>query len=457
MLLKIANTGIIHEANVALNGLTIIAGENDTGKSTVGKLMFSIVKAVSRYEQDLQESKEYQIQKLLEDIYLDVRRYSDRRNEASEWRESFIPRNFLNVLRPFFDEKVKGLFDIDNTELELIFKERKKQTLNNPDISPQLVKRIIEKLEKLEETLVKEDDKNILIKRALNRALISEFYSELSPKNSKQISTLEIVEGNIKILNLEINENEVTKFNVNDILQFDDVTFIETPIILQMYNVLNAADTLFELSNETKSYVLGNLNKPKIPLHLKDLIAKLENARYYSNNLYKNNFEHIEILKEIAKTINGDFTFEKNQKDFVFSKKINDSKNVEIKSVNTASGIKSFGIIQLLIQAGFIDNRSLIIIDEPETHLHPKWQIEYAKLLIELVKNEISILVTSHSPYFIQALKVLSDQAELQSQTNFYIAEKKQGTTFSNIKDVTNDLNRIFQKLAEPLQELVWQ
>ena len=81
----------------------------------------------------------------------------------------------------------------------------------------------------------------------------------------------------------------------------------------------------------------------------------------------------------------------------------------------------------------------------------------YAKLLIELVKNEISILVTSHSPYFIQALKVLSDQAELQSQTNFYIAEKKQGTTFSNIKDVTNDLNRIFQKLAEPLQELVWQ
>ena len=54
MILKIANTGIIHEASVVLNGLTVIAGENDTGKSTVGKLMFSIVKAVSRYEQDLQ-------------------------------------------------------------------------------------------------------------------------------------------------------------------------------------------------------------------------------------------------------------------------------------------------------------------------------------------------------------------------------------------------------------------
>jgi DNA repair ATPase RecN len=36
--LTIENVSIIKQAKIALNGLTVIAGENDTGKSTVGKL-----------------------------------------------------------------------------------------------------------------------------------------------------------------------------------------------------------------------------------------------------------------------------------------------------------------------------------------------------------------------------------------------------------------------------------
>ena len=56
--LSIKNTGIIILAKVDINGLTIIAGENDAGKSTIGKLMFSIVKAFSRFEQDFGENVE---------------------------------------------------------------------------------------------------------------------------------------------------------------------------------------------------------------------------------------------------------------------------------------------------------------------------------------------------------------------------------------------------------------
>jgi predicted ATPase len=55
--LTIKNIGMIKQAKIALNGLTVIAGENDTGKSTVGKLMFAIVKALNRFEQDLNEDK----------------------------------------------------------------------------------------------------------------------------------------------------------------------------------------------------------------------------------------------------------------------------------------------------------------------------------------------------------------------------------------------------------------
>ena len=37
MRIKISNIGKIKEADVTINGITVIAGENNTGKSTVGK------------------------------------------------------------------------------------------------------------------------------------------------------------------------------------------------------------------------------------------------------------------------------------------------------------------------------------------------------------------------------------------------------------------------------------
>lgn len=42
MQIKISNIGKIKEADVTINGITVIAGENNTGKSTVGKALYSI-------------------------------------------------------------------------------------------------------------------------------------------------------------------------------------------------------------------------------------------------------------------------------------------------------------------------------------------------------------------------------------------------------------------------------
>jgi DNA repair ATPase RecN len=41
MRLKIKDFHIIKSADIQFDGLTVIAGENDTGKSTVGKILFS--------------------------------------------------------------------------------------------------------------------------------------------------------------------------------------------------------------------------------------------------------------------------------------------------------------------------------------------------------------------------------------------------------------------------------
>ena len=57
MKLTINNFNMIKQAEIELNGLTVIAGANDTGKSTIGKLLFSIVKSynMSRVKQTKQK------------------------------------------------------------------------------------------------------------------------------------------------------------------------------------------------------------------------------------------------------------------------------------------------------------------------------------------------------------------------------------------------------------------
>ncbi|HFQ2639009.1 TPA: AAA family ATPase [Escherichia coli] len=98
MRIKINNFGTIAEADVSVGGLTVITGENDTGKSTVGKILFSMVKAISRYQEDLEEDKEDRITSIVEKIYFNLRR---RINIAAtpEIRELFNPRKFYASLK----------------------------------------------------------------------------------------------------------------------------------------------------------------------------------------------------------------------------------------------------------------------------------------------------------------------------------------------------------------------
>lgn len=456
MNLKIENVGIIKHADVKLNGLTVIAGENDSGKSTVGKLIFSIVKAASRYEQDLNENKEHIIRRLIEEIYLFSRNSSMGFSPQSfvDFRDSFNPPRFFEEIKPFINASQNVLLFETNEEAIDRIVESRVQFIESAK-SDSLKTRILPKLEELKNAIFIQEDSAIRILRALKRVLFSEFYSEISSKGHSKTSIVQLIEGDVSTFTFSAKDNEISDLRMDEKLLFEDVTFIETPIIIQMYEMINAASTLLELSESDRLGRLDSFSKAKVPLHLKDLIIKLENAQFFAKDMFVRDFQGMKLLENISNIIGGGFVFEKQEKDFSFSKENDKKDNFKIKSVNTASGIKSFGIIQLLIQAGVIDPRSLLIIDEPETHLHPKWQVEYARLLVELVKNDISVLVTSHSPYLIQALKVFSDKEGVQERTTFYLSEKNSTGDFAEIHDVTKNLNRLFSKLADAFKELV--
>ena len=56
----------------------------------------------------------------------------------------------------------------------------------------------------------------------------------------------------------------------------------------------------------------------------------------------------------------------------------NDNLNKPLSVHNLSTGIKSFAILKILLEKGCLKDKDVLILDEPEIHLHPQWQIVYA-------------------------------------------------------------------------------
>ena len=92
-----------------------------------------------------------------------------------------------------------------------------------------------------------------------------------------------------------------------------------------------------------------------------------------------------------------------------------DRLNGELKMVNLSTGMKSFVILRRLLQNGNIDENGIIILDEPEIHLHPEWQLKFAEIIVLIQKEfNTNILLNTHSPYFLNAIEVYSEKYAIE-------------------------------------------
>ena len=184
----------------------------------------------------------------------------------------------------------------------------------------------------------------------------------------------------------------------------------------------------------------------------------IEKEKIATRKLNKENY-HEDLLVEFEKIFNA-AKFKYNQSDNRLKYQINDNAK-ELEISNIASGCKSFGILYILLKTGVITKDSLIILDEPENHLHPEWQIKYAEIICKMVKNGFYVLLTSHSPYMIQALRTYSEKEDIfDKKVNFYFASKdKKLENYSRIKNVRDkngnfDDSVIFKSLYSPIEVL---
>lgn len=101
------------------------------------------------------------------------------------------------------------------------------------------------------------------------------------------------------------------------------------------------------------------------------------------------------------------------------------SDNSTIPIAQCADGIKSLSTILMLDKCGLLQSDSLLVIDEPEVHLHPRWVVEMARVLVSLAKyRKVRVLVTTHSPDMVHALRDFAANEDFGSNTCFYLAKE---------------------------------
>ncbi len=86
----------------------------------------------------------------------------------------------------------------------------------------------------------------------------------------------------------------------------------------------------------------------------------------------------------------------------------------------------------------------LIIIENPESHIHPRGQAELGKLISLLAQNDVQIIIETHSDHILNGIRVgIKEKPELKDRTIIFYFMKvvTESEQFSKITDIQIDKN----------------
>jgi hypothetical protein len=417
MKLTLKNIGKIGTASVEINGITVIAGENNTGKSTIGRALFAVFNSFCNVQTQIEAERIASIENLLNRMYMNVGiRFTRTANTADiartivshidEYRQSELPdmqKSIIALLSQYIDVKVES-FD-DNTAADTVL--RIKDVLNVSDVD--------------------------FLKSVLERNLDAEFNEQVCNIFSEDDGEIQLqIKDSILTVSVE-NEGSVDIQNPDNISLHTEVVYIDDPFVLDdlrmFYWRMSGA------SSDHQYLLRRKLSLSDSETNVFDEII----AKDKLNSIYE----------KISSVCSGDVI--RSRKSMTGYQKKGSDKVLNVRNLST--GLKTFVILKMLLTSGAIEPNGTIILDEPEIHLHPEWQLLFAELIV-LIQKEfgVHILLNTHSPYFLNAIEVYTAKYGVADKCKYYLAFSE--NDISNIEDVTDNIEAIYSKLARPLQDL---
>jgi len=395
---RLQNYHAVKDANIIIDGITVLAGINGCGKSTISRWLYYIINTISRYDEI---QKKYFVNSLVSEVDR-ISRFFRATPYYNKYRNYFTSFNQLSNSGSDFESDISDIYMSFSLQVENDLS----QYLS--DASPLVLKRAFVFLLGQDEI---EGNSGSLVTQYSNK--LSSIYQDSFDAYKEVVREKSI--GNLSdVIKNEFNEedsipNEI-KLSEDGVSLFENGRFLE-PLMLN--NVIYI-DTPMALSEH------ANPDRGSVWYRFKTL---LENP----NNVSCINADTQKLSQIVRGTIHGNVKLEED--DLAFSKELHYVREdgLNIKIGDTATGIKSFAYILRLVENCWLNGETILMIDEPEAHLHPQWVVEFARLLVLLHKYlGVKIVIASHDPDMISAIHDMTEYYAMEGETNFYIAKENE-------------------------------
>lgn len=471
MQIRLKNIGIVKDSTIILNGLTVITGKNNSGKTTVGKTLYSLFDAVANIQRKAENDKcVYVIRHLnnLDDT-LEFLRYSRptvRDDDIDIFAaypilKSVITGEYRREISPeTMEELVHGLIDeLKNLDTS-VFVDQVETSRNSrifrikvPDIQKDSLEDSFDKqreeaisgLEKLISDINKDSELIDYARESINQTLRIEFSNQIQPvKGQEGTSEVELSDNDKVYFHLFIQDNLVVDNGVPvfTISPCKKVYLIDDPFILD--DVAVPRYFRGRMIEDRESF----LNPERIASHnnkLKFILRSGKTLTVFEQTVLSDALKETKL--KIDSILPGTFEFSSEGEYYI-------QDGIKLKISNLATGSKMFSVIKMLINKGEVDNTTMLILDEPEAHLHPKWQNAFAEIIVLLVKElNVNVLLTTHSPNFMLALDAYMRKYEITEKTNFYQTDVLEDG-FVQYHCVNDDMGIIYQDFLQYLSEV---
>lgn len=459
MNIRLKNIGIIKDSTIEINGLTVITGKNNSGKTTVSKALYSLVDSVSNMKN-----------KAVNDRYVYALEQLDKACERFPFhrlfrqQEEYIENECIKIFFAGEYEEDISPNRIDEYLSDLICE------LEGFNISEEPYKYMLEKFRHFSSAkrgnvysrfnINKEEAISILLKakayissdpelvnyakQSINATLAVEFSGQIQPVALKNVKSY-----------IEVNDNEETCFRVNiegdKVCETDDVVYWSSPYekVFFVDNPFILDEPAFRKKNRYITEIDSFVNESRIVTHdnkLKFLLNFSRPISIFEEGIIDERYK--QIKDKIDSILPGEFTVSDGERFYV-------KDNVKLNSANLATGSKMFSIIKILLERGEIDESTLLILDEPEAHLHPQWQNMFVEIMVLLVKEiGCHVLLTTHSSQFMLAIDAYMRKYDITNLCNFYQTEYIDNSPFVAYKCVNDSLNLIYEDFVTFLSDV---
>lgn len=414
---EIRNYHAIKKALIRMDGITVLAGINGSGKSTLSRWLYYLVNATHDFEL---YQRGYFIESLEQEI-LKVQRLFRATPKSNDYQSIRVQLN-----------RFKQADELDNDALRALYFS------------------FVEKAE---------DDLNDYTAGSLHTGRLAGFL--LGKEASANISSEELIRDYIQECEVTFEkglDNYIHKTETCERKELEHVIAVEYSEGEQMPSVINFTEgetSLLETDTFSPPLMLSRAIYIDSPMAVsgrneygffRDTWADFLN-HLYKENPYRKYDSASRLAMQIQEIIGGDIQIKVDkyeiEKELRFVSK---KQGIDININDAATGVKTFAYMSQLLSNGWLDKETLLLIDEPEAHLHPQWIVEFARLLVKIHKVlGVKVLIASHNPDMVAAIQSIAQKEDVIDHTVFYLAQKKKDETRYEFVDQGREIGDIFE------------